>query len=572
LLFKKAFGERVAKMIRYRMPIAFDSKDKLIEYLKFKIPIKSHMAYILENMAESLEQEFLSNNEIPIKKEPQLPPQELLKTIGYSFYEVKSEEEFESYRSYYQGGSTICSLNNKNERLRDNLIFYIIKEDAKETLRASVLTQDNLSKSWKDYLEQKGLKNNDGSYNINGLRHHREDPFGTSVLNIQINKKSGYLKIINRYNHDINSGNTNPDATYNNNLNIIIGGLEQSIYDYAGVNKVNHNKMNFAENVINDSKNRLFVFGKEENGIYYGDGFYIKHGEATLLNNDMERMIDGHVFRQNKTIKNIGANTLWNGFNINNIKFLKGNQITLQTDYGNATLDLVNGVSQQSSRLDESLSIAILKNYTFIETDGNGKITVSGDIKDDNHLPLFWNDNIIRINGSAYFRNSSIQEQNHLEHITRKALFLDSQIQEQKHLKYIGGTAHYSYSQIREQDSLEIIGGHAFYVNTPIEKQNCLKSIGGDADYMNSKIREQDSLEYIGGHAFYNNTPIEKLNSLKYIGENAYFINSSILEIKSLKSIKRFYYMNGKYFTDIDEIQAWLAKRREEKNKYRNKA
>src|SRR5690606_29203095 len=102
-----------------------------------------------------------------------------------------------------RGGSIICTYNNVSGRFKDNFMFFAISNDAQETLRAEVLTQDNLSESWKKYLEENGRKNSDGTYNLNGLKNHREDPFSTSVLSIQVNRRNGYLKIISRYNHTI---------------------------------------------------------------------------------------------------------------------------------------------------------------------------------------------------------------------------------------------------------------------------------------------------------------------------------------------------------------------------------
>ncbi len=59
----------------------------------------------------------------------------------------------------------------------------------------------------------------------------REDPYGTSVISIQIKKKGGFISIKNRYNHTVDSC----DNTFDSNPDNIIEGLSVALKKYFNV-------------------------------------------------------------------------------------------------------------------------------------------------------------------------------------------------------------------------------------------------------------------------------------------------------------------------------------------------
>ena len=111
-------------------------------------------------MAGEIEKEFLNRagQEEGSTKAPTVTVASMLKEVGYDTNKISSSNQANSFISYYQGegsdnrngGSIICTYNNVEGRLRGNFMTVIVKNDAKETLRAEVLTQDNLSESWKE--------------------------------------------------------------------------------------------------------------------------------------------------------------------------------------------------------------------------------------------------------------------------------------------------------------------------------------------------------------------------------------------------------------------------------------
>ena len=279
-LYKKAFGEQVSRIISGVMPVAFDKEKALIPYLKRTIPILSSMPFILKEMGQQIEKNFLSEEEEIVVDSNS--PFDLMRDAGYLAVHTKSEDEVLQFRTYYDGGngrvggSIICTYNDVSGRLANNHIIFITKADAADTVRAEDLTQENINGSWAEYLEKIGRKNEDGTYNLKGLKNRREDPFGVSVLSIQLSKRGGSHKIINRYNHTINEGNTNPDATYGNNLNGISEGLSSSLYKYFNLEKVAREE--YIPDGIVKNNGQLFKYGAEEEGVYYGEGFYIRNG------------------------------------------------------------------------------------------------------------------------------------------------------------------------------------------------------------------------------------------------------------------------------------------------------
>lgn len=294
---KKAFGETTAKIIRSEMPFVFDHDiEPFIKYLSNKIPIKSHVAFIVENYASSLQSQYLEEQQLKtetVKKE--VGAKELAEKAGYEFFDANTEGKLMSFKKDFREGSVLCTFGNLPYRLTSNFIFWLRKHDADETLPADELTQDNLSQSWKDYLKQKGRLKEDGTYDLTALYPEREDPYGTSSMSVQIDKIGGDISIKNRYNHKVD----NPDATLSNNLDTIIKGLHEAVFKETGV-EFGDQQQELPGQVISDSDGRLFKIGDVIGEEYYGDGFFtdgFSNGNRRFIFLfDNERIIEGLVF------------------------------------------------------------------------------------------------------------------------------------------------------------------------------------------------------------------------------------------------------------------------------------
>lgn len=124
-------------------------------------------------------------------------------------------------------------------------------------------------------------------------------------MSIQFSKNGKCtVSIKNRYNHTVN----NPDATFGNDLNRIIPGLEQSFEELLKqrglkLNKENKEKLAIPNYVV-ASDGKYYKYNMEVNGIYYCPGnIIIDNGEVIQLPKN-QTLIDYFILDEtDKTIK-----------------------------------------------------------------------------------------------------------------------------------------------------------------------------------------------------------------------------------------------------------------------------
>ena len=124
----------------------------------------------------------------------------------------------------------------------------------------------------------------------------REDEYGTSVMSIQFNREGiCTVSIKNRYNHTVN----NPDATYGNDLDMIVPGLADSFAtllekEYGlKLNNANIEKFEIPGYVVaNDGK--YYKYNMEIDGDYYCPGnIVIKRRKCRKNSRTRKRNLDG---------------------------------------------------------------------------------------------------------------------------------------------------------------------------------------------------------------------------------------------------------------------------------------
>ncbi|MCA6471441.1 MAG: hypothetical protein IM591_13755, partial [Chitinophagaceae bacterium] len=474
-LYKKAFGETVAKIIRAKMPIAFDYQEKLIDYIKKVIPVKSSMPFILQNLANVIEEQFIkqlgsiSENIEKINQDPI----KLLNSVGYELGKIDNEEDAMSFRGYYPGtddnigGSVICTYRDVKGRIKNNIVLFIVKDDAKKTLKPNELTQENLSESWKTYLEKLGRKKEDGTYDLKNLKNNREDPYSTSVLSIQINKNNGYLKIISRYNHTIQEGSSNPDATFNNDLNKIVVGLEDSLYNYFNLKNSKNKNIALPDGVVQDSKGNYYNYYEEVNGIYYGQTFYIENGNATFIDTNSEKIIDGYLIKNNGIAKKIASDNDEFVFGeIKKVSFLSNDKISMETTNGNVLFNVSNGKITKIESIDISLSDYVANKYYKYDKENNSIENVRNYYQ-QKYLHIIFG-NLTTIGEDAYFENSQVTNLGNLTTIGESAYFENSQVTNLGNLTTIGGNAVFEDSQVTNLGNLTTIGESALFGNSQV--------------------------------------------------------------------------------------------------------
>jgi len=129
----------------------------------------------------------------------------------------------------------------------------------------------------------------------------RQDPYGTSVISIQIPKVGGSISIKNRYNHTVD----NPDSTFDNNPDNIVLGLTNSLQKHFDV-KFNTAKKPMPSNfcIIND---QFVRYNQEINNVYFGPNYYFSGSDITRLNKDFQVMLDCFILdKRTGTVYNPG--------------------------------------------------------------------------------------------------------------------------------------------------------------------------------------------------------------------------------------------------------------------------
>lgn len=242
---KDKYGEKMMHLCRQLFPTLLEEEGKLYEILSSHFAyskylyddiVNNSLVYQFKNYIYSLgldkdsKVDYSSNSEIEVKS-----PKELLKMVGYTLYECKSEEEIQEFKKYYSDGEKLCTF--KGGRLDSCYVFFAVLDNALE------------------------IKREDFDCPM------RQDVYGTSVISIQFTKGSvNSLSIKNRYNHRV----VNPDATYSNNLENIIPGLTKSFEVYYHLNISQNDKILFelpGYVLANDGK--YYKYNYEIDNVYY---------------------------------------------------------------------------------------------------------------------------------------------------------------------------------------------------------------------------------------------------------------------------------------------------------------
>lgn len=168
-----------------------------------------------------------------IRKTTQEEIIEDFKKAGYDTVIFDDEEKIAECKKYYAAGEIICTYNNLLGRMGQYHMLVAIKKDIDKIQR---------SKTPK-----------------------REDEYGTSILNIQIAKNGSHMSIKNRYNHTVSEC----DSTLNNNLDLLVPGLQAKVLGYYNIASLNKNKT-YYRNIAKINGVYLKYVTEVEN-VYFGN-------------------------------------------------------------------------------------------------------------------------------------------------------------------------------------------------------------------------------------------------------------------------------------------------------------
>lgn len=155
------------------------------------------------------------------------------KKAGYDTVIFDDEEKIAECKKYYAAGEVICTYNNLSGRMRQYHMLVAIKKDIDKIQRSKT--------------------------------PQREDEYGVSILNIQIAKNGSHMSIKNRYNHTVSEC----DSTLNNNLDLLVPGLQAKVLGYYNIASLNKDKT-YYKNIAKINGVYLKYVTEVEN-VYFGN-------------------------------------------------------------------------------------------------------------------------------------------------------------------------------------------------------------------------------------------------------------------------------------------------------------
>lgn len=276
----------------------FMERPSFANELKRLIPSKHGALALLKDnhtyIQAALEQRY--KDDPSHEKAPAKDPYELARSIGYELTgPFESTGEFVSLdRQDFRVNERLCTFNEPTGRLRDYHILWLRHADVSKTLPADQLTQDTLSEAWKTYLRTIGRYDRDAdSYDLDGLRPTRDDPYGTSSMSVQISRKGTHVSVKNRYNHTVG----NPDNTLDSDLDNVAYGLKRAVYQRVGrEDLMDRTSVVLAEGYIADNDGGIHHYQYEEGNVYYGDYEYINNGVVTTIDRGKYDMVSPQLY------------------------------------------------------------------------------------------------------------------------------------------------------------------------------------------------------------------------------------------------------------------------------------
>lgn len=155
------------------------------------------------------------------------------KKAGYDTVIFDNKEKIAECKKYYAAGEVICTYNNLSGRMSQYHMLVAIKKDIDKIQRSKT--------------------------------PQREDEYGTSILNIQIAKNGSHMSIKNRYNHTVSEC----DSTLNNNLDLLVPGLQAKVLGYYNIASLNKNKTYYRD--ITKINGVYLKYFTEVENVYFGN-------------------------------------------------------------------------------------------------------------------------------------------------------------------------------------------------------------------------------------------------------------------------------------------------------------
>ena len=239
---KQHYGEAMMHLCRELFPTILEEKGKLFELMQVNFADNKFLYDdlvkhdLIIEFKDFIYGKYYDNAEEKVHEKVSKLPYDLLKEAGYILFECKTEKDIQRFKRYYAKNEELCTFDGK--RLDSCFVFFAVKDNALQ-------------------LKRKDFKNPD-----------RQDEYGTSVISIQYHHGNrNTLSVKNRYNHMIE----NPDATFGNNLDNIIPGLNNSFEETYGFHETgSDNSFNLTKtNYVKANNGKYYRYNYEINTCYY---------------------------------------------------------------------------------------------------------------------------------------------------------------------------------------------------------------------------------------------------------------------------------------------------------------
>lgn len=238
---KKYYGEEMMHLCRELFPTILEEEGALLKIMEETFP---HSRYLYDDIVNDDQitkfKDFIYEKyNAPIEKKTVdkiiNSPFELMDKAGYTLYECHSEDDIQKFRKYYAKGEELCSF--AGGRLNTSLVFFAVKKNVCDIKRENFKTPE------------------------------RQDEYGTSVISIQYRRgERNTLSVKNRYNHTVD----NPDATFSNNLDNIIDGLNDSFERTYNLSHTGSCDKFELTNYVRTVDGKYYKYNYEINDVYYG--------------------------------------------------------------------------------------------------------------------------------------------------------------------------------------------------------------------------------------------------------------------------------------------------------------
>ncbi len=237
---KKYYGEDMMHLCRNLFPTILEEEGTLLRLLEDSFPHNRELCIdiIMGNKVEAfrtfINDKFYDHITKEKKNKIVKSPFELMDEAGYTLYECHSEADIQKFKKYYARNEALCTFG--VGRLKDYMVFFAVKKNADEIKR-------------EDYPNPK-----------------RQDEYGTSVISIQyLRGDKNTLSIKNRYNHTVD----NPDATFSNNLDNIIDGLNDSFEETYKLSHTGSYDKFELNNYVRANDGKFYKYNYVIDDVYY---------------------------------------------------------------------------------------------------------------------------------------------------------------------------------------------------------------------------------------------------------------------------------------------------------------